>query len=122
MLEIMYAFTYTMTGYLKWKRKALELFSSVYDLDTLSRIMRRKKLAAEKISECASTILIGSIIATVVIIEYAKYCIEHLSELVVTHVIIAISLLLAMVICVCMFCVFLLRRMQFYQHCLELLK
>lgn len=53
-------------GYVKWKKKALELFSSAHDLDTLARIMRRKKLAAEKISESASTILIGDIIAFII--------------------------------------------------------
>ena len=30
-------------GYVKWKKKALELFSSVHDLDILARIMRQKK-------------------------------------------------------------------------------
>ena len=53
-------------GYVKWKKKALELFGSVHDLDTLARIMRRKKLAAEKISESTSTILIGDIIAFII--------------------------------------------------------
>lgn len=53
-------------GYVKWKKKALELFSSVHDLDTLARIMRRKKLAAEKISECTSTILIGGVITFII--------------------------------------------------------
>ena len=76
LLKIRYAFTYRMTGYLKWKEKALELFSSVHDLDTLARIMRRKKLAAEKNSENASTVLVGSIIAYII-----KYLMDAISNI-----------------------------------------
>ena len=33
--------------YVKWKKNALELFSSVHDLETLARILRSRKKVAE---------------------------------------------------------------------------
>lgn len=111
---------YCRVKYNEWKQYALEEFDKIEDKEHLKLWLKEKQILSQHYYD--SVAIVFSIIATVVIIEYAKYCIEHLSELVVTHIIIAISLLLAMIICVCMFGVFLLRRMQFYQHCLELLK
>lgn len=106
--------------YVKWKKNALELFSSVHDLETLARILRSRKKVAESSVKLADGIFI-SVMITVIIIEYAKYCAEHFTKLIIKNIAIAFLMLLVLFVFLHLVSLRLIRKIQFYQCCLDLL-
>ena len=106
--------------YVKWKKNALELFSSVHDLETLARILRSRKKVAESSVKLADGIFI-SVMITVIIIEYAKYCAKHFTKLIIKNIAIAFLILLVLFVFLHLVSLRLIRKIQFYQCCLDLL-
>ena len=106
--------------YVKWKKNALELFSSVHDLETLARILRSRKKVAESSVKLADGIFI-SVMITVIIIEYAKYCAKHFTKLIIKNIAIAFLMLLVLFVFLHLVSLRLIRKIQFYQCCLDLL-
>ena len=106
--------------YVKWKKNALELFSSVHDLETLARILRSRKKVSESSVKLADGIFI-SVMITVIIIEYAKYCAEHFTKLIIKNTAIAFLMLLVLFVLLHLVSLRLIRKIQFYQCCLDLL-
>ena len=52
----------TMEAYLDWKGNILRLFCSVHDLDTLARIIRRKRCKWQEIKDISHAALINGIL------------------------------------------------------------
>lgn len=52
----------TVEAYLNWKYSILLLFSSVNDLDTLARIVRRKRCKWQEIKDISHAVLINGIL------------------------------------------------------------
>ena len=52
----------TVEAYLDWKDSILRLFSSVHDLDTLARIIRRKRCKWQEIKDISHAVLINGIL------------------------------------------------------------
>ena len=52
----------TMEAYLDWKDSILLLFCSVRDLDTLARIIRRKRCKWQEIKDISHAVLINGIL------------------------------------------------------------
>ncbi len=58
---------------------------------------------------------------TVIIIEYAKYCAEHFTKLIIKNIAIAFLMLLVLFVFLHLVSLRLIRKIQFYQCCLDLL-
>ena len=57
----------TMEVYLDWKGNILRLFCSVHDLDTLARIIRRKRCKWQEIKDISHAALINGILIFVIV-------------------------------------------------------
>lgn len=121
LLKIRYTFTYTMTGYLKWKKKALGMFSTVHDLDTLARIIRRKIRACQESKDILHTALIGGGILIIIIKFITEDFVKVLPNLDLKQIlIVCLCCIIALILCI-FFVMHCNDSISFYEECLTII-
>lgn len=105
--------------YNEWKKYTLNEFDKIEDKEYLKIWLREKQSLAQHYRDIVITII--SVMITVIIIEYAKYCAKHFTKLIIKNIAIAFLMLLVLFVFLHLVSLRLIRKILFYQCCLDLL-